>query len=133
MRKLTNNLLYCTILLTGVVLFTTSCKKDKTPDRDKFLGAYSVVQTCGSGNASYDITIIESGTADNAVIIVNLYNITQQWSATVSGDNITISTQVVGAITWSGSGSIAGNSLTISFTGATAGVFDNCTAICTRK
>ncbi|MBK8558011.1 MAG: hypothetical protein IPL65_20715 [Lewinellaceae bacterium] len=133
MRKFTNKFLYATILLAGLTLFTFSCKKDKTPDRDKFLGAYSVVETCGSGNDSYDITVIESGTAENAVVIVNLYDAGQQWTATVNGDNITIPTQVVSATTWSGSGSIAGNSLTISFTGSNSGVSDNCTAICTRK
>jgi len=125
--------LYLPILLLGVLLTTSNCKKDETPDRDKFLGAFSVVETCGSGNDSYDVTIIESGAADNAIIFINLYNLSAQASATVDGNNITIPSQLLAGITYSGSGSISGNILTINFTVSAGGQTDNCVVVCTRK
>lgn len=133
MKKRTNNWIYFSLLATGLMFFTAGCKKDKTPDRDKFLGAYTVVETCGSGNDAYDITILESGTADNAIIIANLYDSATQLSATVSGNNLTIASQLTSAVTWSGNGSINGNTLSINFALAAAGVSDNCTAVCSRK
>ncbi|MFN0214260.1 MAG: hypothetical protein ACKVT2_08390 [Saprospiraceae bacterium] len=133
MKKFTNQFVICAILLTGLVFIASSCKKDKTPDRDKFLGAYSVVETCGSGNDTYDLTILESGTSENAIIVANLYGSGTQLSATVSGSNVTIASQVALGITWSGSGSISGNTLTISFMVSAGGASDNCTALCTRK
>ena len=125
--------MYLPLFILGIVLATASCKKDETPDRDKFLGAYTVVETCGSGNDSYDITIIESGTAENAVIIVNLYDFGAQISATVSGNNITIPSSTTGGITYSGNGTISGNTLTVTFTVSDGSASDNCTATCTRK
>ncbi|MBK8556312.1 MAG: hypothetical protein IPL65_11350 [Lewinellaceae bacterium] len=133
MKRYTGTLLFGTMLLIWFTLSSLECKKDKTPDRDKLLGTYSVVETCGAGNDSYNIRIVEVGTAQNEIVIVNLYDARQQWRATVSGDQITIPTQAVDAVTWSGSGTIAGNALNISFTGSVSGIPDNCTAICTRK
>ena len=116
----------------GFLFSVTSCK-EVVPDRDQFLGAFAAIETCGAGNDTYDITIIESGTADNAVVVINLYDWGEQASATVSGNTLTIPSQLLDGITFSGTGTIADNILTINFTVSDAIASDNCNAICTRK
>jgi len=120
------------ILLFAGALFVSGCSEDE-PDRDKFLGAYSVVETCGSGNDSYEIAIISSGTDESAVIVQNLYNAGAQISASVSGNNISIPNQTTGGITYTGSGTISGNILTLNFTVSAGTNSDNCNADATRK
>lgn len=122
------------LALSGLVLTASGCSKDKEDARDKFLGAYTVVETCGSGNDSYEITIIASGSDGNAVNVFNLYDSGLSMSATVNGNNITIPSQVFSGATVSGSGSLSGNIVTINFTISFPLVGnDNCVAICTRK
>ncbi|MEO1513393.1 MAG: hypothetical protein AAFV95_00215 [Bacteroidota bacterium] len=121
-----------TFCVLGLLVLGTSCSKDD-PARDKFLGAYSVVETCGGGNDTYEIVIIESGTGDNAVVLNNLYGGGASLSATVDGNRINIDTQVQGGVTYNGSGTIDDNILTINFTVSALGQSDNCNAVCTRK
>ncbi|MCB0581423.1 MAG: hypothetical protein KDD10_19190 [Phaeodactylibacter sp.] len=116
-----------------LVLSAFGCKKDEELARIKFLGAYSVVETCGSGNDSYEIIIIESGSSDNAIVINNLYDFGESVSATVSGNSVTIPSQLLSGITYSGNGTISGSTLTINFTVSDSVDSDNCNAICTRK
>lgn len=125
--------IYFSILLLAVISITTSCKKDDMPDRDKFLGAYSVVETCGGGNDAYDLTIIESGSSEDAIVVANFYNWGGQLSATVDGNNITIPSQLNDGLTFSGSGTISDNTLTINFMVSDGTNSDTCNAICTRR
>ncbi len=135
MNKITSKWLYLPILLTGLALAVSSCKKDvKTPDRDKFLGTYSLAQDCSGQTNTYDITIEASAASEDAVVISNFYNkATNILTATVNGDNITIPSQVVTAVTFSGNGSISGNILTLNYTLANGAASVSCTAICTKK
>lgn len=119
--------------LVSSILLLSSCKKDDELDRVKFIGTYGAVETCDSGNDSYDIVITASSTGDDKIIISNLYAFPGTLTASVSGDNITIASQAVQNITYSGSGSLNGNTLTISFTVTDGAAADNCTAICTKK
>lgn len=126
------------MVLAALLVLTPGCKEDEPePDRDKFLGAFSVVETCGSGNDSYDLTVIESGSGENAVIVINLYNVGAQISGTVSGNSMTIANQLVNGITYSGTGTISENTLTINFSvsGTVQGqtLTDNCNSVCTRR
>jgi len=123
--------------LVGVLAFSltfTSCSNDDDePDREKFLGVFSAVETCGGGTDAYDLIILESGTDGGAVVVNNLYNFGESLSATVSGDNITVASQLAGGLTYSGSGSISGDILTLNFTVANSTGEDVCNAVCTRK
>ncbi|MCB0663005.1 MAG: hypothetical protein KDC24_09710 [Saprospiraceae bacterium] len=115
------------------LFFISSCKKDEELDRVKFIGTYGAVETCNSGNDSYDIVITASSTGDDKIVISNLYAFPGTLVASVSGNNITIASQAVQNITYSGSGSLNGNTLTISFSVTDGSNADNCTSICTKK
>lgn len=95
--------------------------------RAKFLGTYNVNETCTSGTYNYTITITESGTSDDAIIITPFGNYENtSVRATVSGAGISFN-DTQNAITFSGSGDITGNSLSIIYTASQAGIQDNCT------
>lgn len=143
------------ILAAGLMLVGTSCDKDTEgctdPDaenynkdanvddgsctyaRDKFLGSYQVSEACTTGNYSYSVTIVESVTAPNMILIQNFGNFatTVNVPATVSGENITFNYTQDG-VTFSGSGSITGNTLVIIYQ-ASGGFTDSCTMTCIKQ
>jgi hypothetical protein len=119
-------------LLSSAIFLTTSCKKDEPPARDKFLGAYNVNENCTTGNFNYSITITASTNSEDAVIISNYGDYAVNVRATVSGSNININ-DTQGGITFSGSGNISGNTLTIIYTASAVGLTDDCTATCIRQ
>jgi Tfp pilus assembly protein FimT len=112
------------------LLMITSCNKDA--DRDKFLGTYNVNENCTSGNWNYSIGITASSANDSDVILSNFGNFGVNVRATVSGDNISIN-DTQNAIQFSGSGNIAGNTLSIIYSASQLGFQDNCTATCIRQ
>lgn len=119
-------------LLSSTVLFTTSCKKDETPDRDKFIGTYNVNENCTSGTYSYSITISESSSDEDAVVISNFGDYGINARADVNGDNLNINDTQDG-VTVSGSASINGSTLTIIYTASVAGFTDECTKTCIKQ
>jgi hypothetical protein len=124
------------LLYIGAIslLMMSGCKEDEDPAREKYLGVYTVVETCGSGNDSYEIVITESGSNENAIVIANVYNFGVSASATVDGNSLNIASQNFGVATLSGTGQLNGNILTLNFVVSVAGAGnDNCTATCTRK
>lgn len=131
--KNSTSILLAAILFIGCLFSTTSCKKDDIPDRDKFLGSFSVVETCGNGNDTYDLSIIESGSSENAVVIMNLYDWQESMSGTVNGNSITIPSQLSDGLTFSGNGTISGNTLTINFSVSNGTDSDNCNSVCNRR
>lgn len=105
----------------------------ETEDRAKYLGSYSVSESCQSGNYSYQMTITTSGAGiQNIVMGFEGYSL----SATVNSSNITIANQTVNiqgnAITFSGSGQLVGNILTVNYTFSAGTESDNCTATATK-
>ena len=120
-------------LFTGMLIFSPGCNKDDEPlAREKFLGAYNVNENCDSGNWNYSITIIESSNSDDAVVISNFGDYSVNVRATVSGSNINFNDTQDG-VTFSGSGNISGNTLTIIYTASAAGLTDNCTTTCIKQ
>jgi hypothetical protein len=122
------------ILLFAVSLFLgIGCKKDAPPARDKFLGSYQVNENCTTGTYSYSLSIVESASSLEGVIIQNFGNFqsTINVNAIVSGDNLTFNATQDG-VTITGSGSINGNTLTIIY--QAAGSFeDSCTSTCIKQ
>lgn len=120
MRKV----LFSLTLLAALALSFNACKKEEPLDREKFLGSYSVTRDCDvSVNASYNMTVEISGTADNKVVVKNLTNqgASDILTGDIAGSTITFTEQPisVGAgvsyIFKSGTGTINGNSLTINY------------------
>ncbi|MBI1266481.1 MAG: hypothetical protein GC193_03515 [Cryomorphaceae bacterium] len=108
-----------------------------TETRSKFLGSYSVSESCSSGNYTFNLTITTSSTGVRNVIINNFYDFGISVSATISGNSLTIPNQTVSsggaAYTISGSGQITGNILTLTYTIAAGAESDSCTSICTKQ
>lgn len=119
-------------LLSSTVFVGQSCEKDEEPARDKFLGAYNVNENCTSGNWNYSISITESANTEDAIVITNFGDYDVNLRATVSGDNINFNDTQDG-ITFSGSGNISGNTLTIIYTASAGGQTDDCTKTCIRQ
>jgi hypothetical protein len=116
------------LLLTMAIVLVTSCKKDSTDARDQFLGSYSITETFtndggGTGGDNYTITITNSTVNDQQILINNLGNtvttfgVQMNVNATVSGNSLTIATQVVtlgsNTLTVTGSGSLNANSILV--------------------
>lgn len=100
--------------------------------RDKFIGAYNVNENCTSGNFTYSLTITPSTTTTDAMVISNFGGYGVNVRATVSGANISFNDTQDG-VTFSGTGNISGNTLTIIYTASAAGQTDNCTKTCIKQ
>lgn len=109
-----------------------------TYDRTKFIGTYTVNESCSSGNYSYSMTIAESSANMVTITLTNLGNFQNAvLTATVSGDALTIASQTVTidgtAVAFSGQGTISGSTLTIIYIASVGGTPDNCTATCIQQ
>lgn len=146
---------YLVLLFISTLFLTSlpSCKKDKegctdplsenydndadvddgtcTYARDKFIGTFAGTETCDSGTYSWSMTVTESTTDVDGIILSNFGDFGESIRATVSGSNLTLNDTQVG-ITFSGTGTINGSALTINY--AASGAFtDNCVANCIKQ
>jgi hypothetical protein len=99
----------------------------ETLSRTKFLGVFSGNETCTLGTDTYAITC--SANADDLKFnIQNLYNQSLTAIASANGNAFTIPNQTVGAsITASGSGTITGNNITVTYTISDGVTSNTCT------
>jgi hypothetical protein len=95
--------------------------------RTKFLGTYAFSENCNTGQDSYTVTITTVDADIQKIRISNIYNAGLATEATVSGTSLTIASQSFGTATISGSGSISGSNLTLSYSIAAGGATDACT------
>lgn len=126
------------LLLLTCIGFFLSCSKDDSNDRDKFLGTYTVNESCPSGNSNYEITISSSAQDSKSILINNFGGSLTSAIASVSGNNISIPNQVLNlqgnSVTInSGTGSINGNILTITYGFSFGTLTESCTMTCTKK
>lgn len=109
-----------------------------TEQRSKFLASYQVSESCNvSGNFNYTLTINTSATGITNVVVNNFYGVGATVTGTVSGSSITIPSQLVNVnstgYTFSGSGQVTGNILTLSYTVVVGTDSETCTATCTKQ
>lgn len=134
---------YSTLLICLFGLFSTmSCKKDKIPDRDKFLGTYSVLEDCSPGQ-TFNMAVTVSSANEETVVISNFGNFNNNVTATVSGNSITIASQTFNfnnngtliAVTLTGGGSIVDKTMTItySWTAVAIGAGGTCSMTCSKQ
>lgn len=97
-----------------------------TETRTKFFGTYAFSETCSpSGPDSYTVTVNTSSTAVTDIKISNIYNQGIIVNASISGSTLTIPSQAFGSATISGSGTISGNTLNLTYT-VTGATTDSC-------
>lgn len=104
-----------------------------TEERAQFLANYSVSESCTSGNYTYSIEVGTSSTDVTKVIISNFGDYGVDVVATVNGSSLTIANQTVGGGTFSGSGQLSGNILTITYSVTAGTSTDSCTMTCTKQ
>jgi hypothetical protein len=111
----------------------TKCDPEGTVN--KFIGSYNVVETCGTGNDNYTITITKSSTGDYKILISNFFNTfgSTVINADVSQSNVTIPSQTIMGITVNGNGSISGTTLSLSYTVSSSAGQTSCTATCAKQ
>jgi hypothetical protein len=129
----------CIFISTLFILFF-SCKKESVElDRVKFIGVYSVNESCPNGASNYEIIITNSSESDNAVLLTNfggLAGLTVK--AIVNGSNIILPNQTIAfnglsIIINGGSGSINGLILNLNY-GFSIGIdSQNCSMSCNKK
>lgn len=110
----------------------------QTETRAKFFGTYNAIESCSeSGNFTYQINITTSAANATTVLINNFYGVGATVNATVSGSALTIPNQTVSvsgeSATFSGSGQLSGNILTLSYTVTVGTSSESCTANCTKQ
>lgn len=104
-----------------------------TQERAEFIGTYNVNESCTSGSYTYSITVTESSTGVAAIIITNFGDYGVNVAGTVNGNNVTIASQTLGGGTFSGSGQISGNILTLTYNVTAGTSTDDCTMTCTKQ
>jgi hypothetical protein len=109
-----------------------------TEQRSKFLASYNVSESCNmSGNFNYTMSINTSATGVTNVVLNNFYGVGATVTGTVNGSAITIPSQLVNVNsighTFSGSGQVSGNILTLSYTVVVGVDSETCTATCTKQ
>ena len=130
-----------------LILALNGCKKEAQPvvvEKDsvpRFAGKYSADDKCTATAANYILTLTKSTTADNTVVLENIFNFGSSTNykvlATVSGFRISISEQTFNGnaatkFTISGSGTIDDKSImTIDYT-LKGDVTETCKAICRK-
>lgn len=100
-----------------------------TYKRDKYVGIYTVNENCNSGNFSYTLTIAESVTGTDAVVVRNLGGFNLDIKASVGTASKIFFSDTQNSITFSGEGDINGSTLTIIYTASQGTSLDNCTSI----
>ncbi|MEO0404537.1 MAG: hypothetical protein AAF193_06665, partial [Bacteroidota bacterium] len=100
--------------------------------REKFLGTYNTNESCDSGTYTYTLSVSTSSTGEDQIVINNFAGLNVSVRATVNGQNLTYNDTQQG-ITITGSGSIAGSTMTLIYTGSSGGQTESCTATCIKQ
>ena len=106
--------------------------KCETEMRTKFVGTYAYNESCTSGTDTYTVSVATSSSSITEVSINNLYNQGIIVKGTVSGTALTIASQPFGSATISGTGSISGNTLSLSYSVSLGGATDACSGSGTK-
>ena len=106
-----------------------------TEMRTKFLGTYNTSETCSpQSSGTYANTVTTSGSAIDKIIISNFGDSGINATATVNGTSLTVEPFVFQAFNVTGSGSINGTVITISYTATESGVtVFTCTKTMTKQ
>lgn len=119
-------------VITTVLFFTCSKEENQLKVSD-LTGAYSVMESCDDYDDSYDIVITAVGNDGKTIQIYNLWDWEEYVTATINGNTLTISSQVLDEVTFVGTGSLSGNTLTINYSATDDSETDQCIAVCQKQ
>ncbi len=121
-------------LFFTALLLSAGCKKEKTPNNERFIGVYQVEEMCETDMFSYNMEIVAEPTGnDNQVIINNFGNFGLSLTAEVDGNNITLDDAIPGDSFIMGSGSLESSTLTFTYDANLTGFTDTCTLTGTKQ
>lgn len=133
-------LFLATVLFGGLIL--TSCNQQDDPTvtpantdpREKFHGNWAVSENSKDyGTSTYNCTITDSSQA-SYIFIAYLYGFNKKAYSTVSGNNLTIPTQIIQGNSLSGNGVLSNaNQINLTYYVQTTGThYDTITAVLTK-
>lgn len=104
-------------------------------------GSYAVADVCGSSTTNYTETVSSSSTTNNRIITTRFANyINTSVYMEISGSSVNIPSQTISGSgnpaatrTFSGSGSVSGNTISITYTEVTGSSTITCTATYTKQ
>ncbi len=139
MKKLTT--LLSAFAVCGT-LFLASCAKEEEPDptdptssdpRAKFNGTWAVSENSQQfGTSTYNVTVTDSSNTTH-ILIGYLYGFNKKTYATVSGNSISIPTQLIQGTNVSGGGTLANSTqLNLTYYVNSGSTVDTVTAVLTK-
>lgn len=123
----------------------SSCSKDdtcpsgfegsdcKTMINAKFIGTYEGAETCTVGSDNYSISVTALSADNMKLTVTNLYNDSYVLTATITESNKFSISGTDKSTTFTGTGTLSGNVLTIAYTANGGGLSNSCTFTGTRK
>jgi len=128
MKRITFNLGFSFLLLTITLISFSGCQDDEEITRADFIGRYQISEVCNGVSDDYILMIAAAPDSEDGVILTNLWNWAEDMTGIVSGEVITIPSQIADDVTFSGNGDLSGNTLTLTFTVIDGGINETCNA-----
>lgn len=129
MKNLRNKIIIAVISVFALASCTTD--DPNLDDRDDYTGNWICQENSSQlGSSSYNVSISKSGTDSTAILIGNFYNLgsSKTAKAIVNGNTFTINPQLVDNLNVSGSGTLNGSQINLTYA-VSAGGTDNVTAV----
>jgi hypothetical protein len=125
------------ILIVCVLIFITGCEKTEpdvtTTDRDKFIGTWDGQSDGPNGHRNFSLVIIASVSAPDQIKMENFDGGTGIVFANVSGNALSIPSQIVSSETIQGSGNLSGGTISFTFSIDDGQTIENRTATANNK
>ena len=113
------NIYFLIVVLSGISILIMSCEKSEpevtSSDRDKYIGTWDGQSDGSGGHRNFPLIITISNSAPDQIKMENFDGGSGIVFATVSGNSISIPSQLVSGETILGTGSHLGNSLSFTF------------------
>lgn len=127
-----------------LILSLQACQPDETEEptptgeRDKFVASWKCTEQSNQTgtNPAFNVNITKSGTSESQVLIENFYGLgfDKKPYAEISGNSISIPTQIVSGNTIKGSGNLSGTStINMNYTVNDGSSIDSITATLTKN
>ena len=128
MKENTFNIQFYLLLLTASLIAYSGCQDEEEITRADFIGSYQISEVCNGVTDDYVLTIAAATDSNDGIVITNLWNWEEQMAGTVSGEVITIPSQIAEDVSFIGNGDLSGNTLTITYSAVDGAINETCVA-----